>query len=48
MFVVYEALLYLVLLAALPYFLVMGLFRGKYLANFPERLGFYRSPGPPA
>ena len=43
MFFVYEALLYLVLLAALPYFLVMGLVRGKYLANFPERLGFYRS-----
>ncbi len=47
MFVVYEALLYLVLIAALPYFLVMGLFRGKYLANFPERLGFYRSPARP-
>ena len=43
MFVVYEGLLYLVLIAALPYFLVMGLLRGKYLANFPERLGFYRS-----
>lgn len=47
MFVVYEGLLYLVLIAALPYFLVMGLFRGKYLANFPERLGFYRSPSRP-
>ena len=47
MFVVYEGLLYLVLIAALPYFLVMGLFRGKYLANFPERLGFYRSPARP-
>ena len=43
MFVVYEGLLYLVLIAAFPYFLIMGLFRGKYLANFPERLGFYRS-----
>lgn len=43
MLVLYEVLLYLVLIASLPYFLVMGLFRGKYLANFPERLGFYRS-----
>ena len=44
MFVVYEVLLYLVLLLALPYFLLTGVLRGKYLANFPERMGFYRTP----
>ena len=25
-------------------FLFAGVFRGKYLANFPERMGFYRTP----
>jgi len=35
-------LLYLVLLLALPYFLLTGVLRGKYLENFPERLGIYR------
>jgi len=44
MFVLYEVLLYLVLILALPYFLFAGVFRGKYLANFPERMGFYRTP----
>ena len=44
MFVLYEVLLYLVLILALPYFLVTGMLRGKYLANFPERMGFYRTP----
>jgi len=44
MFVLYEVLLYLVLLLALPYFLLTGMLRGKYLANFPERMGFYKSP----
>ena len=44
MFVLYEVLLYLVLIVALPYFLVAGMLRGKYLANFPERMGFYKTP----
>jgi 3-deoxy-D-manno-octulosonic-acid transferase len=44
MFVLYEVLLYLVLVLALPYFLVTGVLRGKYLANFQERMGFYRTP----
>lgn len=43
MYVLYEVLLYLVLLLALPYFLFTGVLRGKYLANFPARLGFYKS-----
>lgn len=43
MYVLYEVLLYLVLLLALPYFLLTGVLRGKYLTNFPERLGFYKS-----
>ncbi|HYK04944.1 MAG TPA: 3-deoxy-D-manno-octulosonic acid transferase [Thermoanaerobaculia bacterium] len=42
MYVVYEVLLYLVLILALPFFLLMGVLRGKYLVNFPERLGLYR------
>lgn len=44
MFLLYELLLVLALLVALPYFLLTGVLRGKYLANFPERLGFYRTP----
>jgi 3-deoxy-D-manno-octulosonic-acid transferase len=44
MFVLYEVLLYLVFLLALPFFLITGLWRGKYLTNFPERIGFYRTP----
>ncbi|HUP62862.1 MAG TPA: 3-deoxy-D-manno-octulosonic acid transferase [Thermoanaerobaculia bacterium] len=44
MYVLYEVLLYLVLLLALPYFLLTGVLRGKYLTNFPARMGFYRSP----
>ena len=44
MFVLYELLLVLGLIVALPYFLITGILRGKYLANFPERMGFYRSP----
>ena len=43
MFLVYEGLLYLVFLLALPYFLLTGLLRGKYLSNFGERAGFYRT-----
>lgn len=42
MYVLYEVLLYLVLLLALPYFLLTGVLRGKYLTNFRERLGMYR------
>ena len=45
MFVLYEVLLYLVFIITLPFFLLLGLLRGKYLANFPERMGFYRSRG---
>ena len=44
MFLLYEALLVLGLILALPYFVITGMMRGKYLANFPERMGFYRSP----
>jgi len=43
MFVLYEVLLYLVFLIALPFFLITGLLRGKYLADFPDRIGFYRT-----
>jgi 3-deoxy-D-manno-octulosonic-acid transferase len=42
MYVLYEVLLYLVLVLALPYFLLTGVLRGKYLANVPERMGFFR------
>ena len=42
MFVVYEVLLYLAFLITLPFFLFIGFLRGKYLSNFPERMGFYR------
>lgn len=42
MYVLYEVLLYLVLILALPYFLLTGVLRGKYLVNFPERMGVYR------
>src|SRR5919205_840980 len=44
MFLLYELLLVLALIVALPWFLVTGVLRGKYLANFPERMGFYRTP----
>jgi len=44
MFVAYEVLLYLVFILALPFFLITGLIRGKYLTNFPERMGLYRTP----
>jgi 3-deoxy-D-manno-octulosonic-acid transferase len=43
MYVLYEVLLYLVLLLALPYFLFTGVLRGKYLANFPARMGIFKS-----
>src|SRR4051812_19807400 len=44
LFVLYDILLYLVALAMLPYVLVIGMLRGKYLTNFPERMGFYKTP----
>src|SRR5512141_1960294 len=44
MFLLYEVLLYLVFIVGLPFFIVIGLARGKYLTNFLERLGSYRSP----
>ena len=47
MYVLYEVLLYLVLVLASPYFLLTGVLRGKYLVNFPERLGFYRHRAQP-
>ena len=43
MYALYEVLLYLVLLLGLPWFLLMGLLRGKYLVNARARFGFYRA-----
>ena len=43
MFVLYEVVLSLVFLATLPFFLIIGFLRGKYVTNFPARAGFYRS-----
>jgi len=42
MYVVYEVLLYLVLLLALPYFVLTGVLRGKYVVNFPLRAGWFK------
>ena len=42
MYVLYEVLLYLVLALGAPWFLLMGLLRGKYLVNARARFGFYR------
>lgn len=42
MYVVYEVLLYLVLLLALPYFVLTGVLRGKYVVNFPVRTGWFK------
>jgi len=47
MFVVYEVLLYLVFIITAPFFLLTGFLRGKYLSNFPERMGFYRAKAAP-
>jgi 3-deoxy-D-manno-octulosonic-acid transferase len=44
LFVLYDVLLYLAAIALLPYALVIGMARGKYLTNFPERMGFYKTP----
>jgi 3-deoxy-D-manno-octulosonic-acid transferase len=35
--------LYLVLIAGFPFFVAIGLMRGKWLANFGERMGLYRA-----
>ena len=43
MFVLYEVILSLVFLVTLPFFVVIGFLRGKYVTNFPARMGFYRS-----
>ena len=47
MFFLYEVLLYLVLIVGLPFFLILGFLRGKWVANFAERMGFYRSDAKP-
>ena len=44
MSVLYDVLLYLAAIALLPYVIVVGMLRGKYLANFPQRMGFYKTP----
>ncbi len=38
----YSVLYSLLMLLALPYFLVVGLVKGKYLSSFGQRLGFIR------
>src|SRR6185436_4435617 len=43
MYLLYEVFLYLVLLALLPWFLLTGVLRGKYLQNFPARMGVYKT-----
>lgn len=43
MFVLYEVALGLVFLVTLPFFILAGFLRGKYLTNFPARMGFYRT-----
>ncbi|HEV7919274.1 MAG TPA: 3-deoxy-D-manno-octulosonic acid transferase [Thermoanaerobaculia bacterium] len=45
MYVLYEVALYLALLVTLPYFLLIGILRGKYLTNMPERFGVYKAQG---
>ncbi|HJW94970.1 MAG TPA: 3-deoxy-D-manno-octulosonic acid transferase, partial [Thermoanaerobaculia bacterium] len=47
MFFAYEVLLYLVFIITAPFFLLTGFLRGKYLSNFPERMGSYRSKPAP-
>jgi 3-deoxy-D-manno-octulosonic-acid transferase len=42
-FVLYDLLLYLAAIAMLPYVILAGMARGKYLTNFPERMGFYKT-----
>ena len=42
MYALYEVLLYLVLVLGAPWFLLMGLLRGKYLVSARARFGVYR------
>ena len=42
MFLLYEVLLYLVFVLLAPFYLLLGVLRGKYLSNFPARMGAYR------
>ena len=42
LYLLYEILLWVALLVATPYFVVMGVLRGKYINNFPRRFGFHR------
>jgi 3-deoxy-D-manno-octulosonic-acid transferase len=44
MFLLYEVLLYLAFVIAIPWFLVVGFLRGKYLSSFDVRLGVYEGP----
>lgn len=44
MYALYEVLLYLVLVLGAPWFLLMGLLRGKYLVSARARFGVYRHP----
>jgi 3-deoxy-D-manno-octulosonic-acid transferase len=41
LYLVYEVLLWIALILATPYFVVVGVLRGKYINNFPRRFGFY-------
>lgn len=47
MYVLYEVLLYLVLLIALPWFVLTGVLRGKYVVNLPVRAGWFRHRAEP-
>jgi 3-deoxy-D-manno-octulosonic-acid transferase len=47
MYLLYEVLLYLVLLIALPWFVLTGVLRGKYVVNFPVRAGWFRHRAEP-
>ena len=41
MFLLYEVILYLVFVIGLPFFLLVGVLRGKYFGSFGARVGFY-------
>jgi len=47
MYLLYEVFLYLVLLIALPWFVLTGVLRGKYVVNFPVRAGWFRHRAEP-
>lgn len=44
LYLLYEILLWAALVIATPYFVVMGVLRGKYINNFPRRFGVHRGP----